>query len=177
MRVISGYLKGLNFDSPKNYKIHPMSEKIRGSLFNTLGDIEGLTLLDTFSGSGSLSYEAISRGAKQCVAIDVSKLAVENIKLNCKKLDIGEKLEVYKSTIATWSINNQDKIFDLIIADPPYNDTQILQLNKLGSHLKKSGTLVLSWPGKLEPINLIDLKVVKYKNYGDSQLVFYHKIS
>ncbi|MBX4199607.1 RsmD family RNA methyltransferase, partial [Candidatus Saccharibacteria bacterium] len=53
MRIISGQLKGRNFASPRGHKTHPMSDKMRGALFNILGDIEGLSFLDAFSGSGA----------------------------------------------------------------------------------------------------------------------------
>ena len=55
MRIISGRLGGQHFDTPTNSRTHPMSDKARGGLFGTLGDIEGLTFLDAFAGSGGLS--------------------------------------------------------------------------------------------------------------------------
>ena len=60
MRIIAGTLGGRNFDS-KSQATHPMSEKMRGALFNVLGDIDGLKVLDCFAGSGAIGFEAISR--------------------------------------------------------------------------------------------------------------------
>jgi 16S rRNA (guanine966-N2)-methyltransferase len=70
VRIIAGSLKGRTFSEPHGHRTHPMSEKVRGALFNALGDIEGLTFLDAFAGSGALSFEAASRGAKSVIAID-----------------------------------------------------------------------------------------------------------
>ena len=70
MRIIAGDLKGREFKSPRGRTTRPMSEKTRGALFNTLGDIEGLSVLDGFAGSGALVFEAISRGAVSALAIE-----------------------------------------------------------------------------------------------------------
>jgi 16S rRNA (guanine966-N2)-methyltransferase len=70
MRIIAGTLKNREFKSPHGHKTHPMSDKVRGSLFNVLGDIEGLTFLDAFTGSGALAVEAASRGAASVIAVD-----------------------------------------------------------------------------------------------------------
>ena len=72
MRIISGVLGGRVFKAPNGNKTHPMSEKIRGAMFNSLGDISGLTVLDAFSGSGAVAIEAFSRGAEHVVAVDSS---------------------------------------------------------------------------------------------------------
>ena len=68
MRIIAGTLKGQQFQTPHSHKTHPMGDKIRGALFNVLGDIEGLSFLDAFSGSGALAFEAASRGAASVLA-------------------------------------------------------------------------------------------------------------
>lgn len=63
LRVISGSLGGRLINSPPGNKTHPMSEKMRGAIFNILGNIEGLDVLDAYSGSGAIALEAISRKA------------------------------------------------------------------------------------------------------------------
>jgi 16S rRNA (guanine(966)-N(2))-methyltransferase RsmD len=75
MRIIAGTLGGRTFESPHGRRTHPMSDKVRGSLFNTLGDIDGLTILDAFAGSGALAFEAISRGAEHVLAIEIDNRA------------------------------------------------------------------------------------------------------
>jgi 16S rRNA (guanine966-N2)-methyltransferase len=82
MRIIAGRLGGRHFASPQGRRTHPMSDKMRGALFNALGDIDGLSVLDAFAGSGALAFEAVSRGAGHAVAIDVDKSAQRAIAEN-----------------------------------------------------------------------------------------------
>lgn len=179
MRVIAGYLGGRNFESPHGHRTHPMSEKTRGGLFGVLGDIEGLSVLDVFAGSGAIAIEAISRGASSAVCIEVDKGAHSIIQKNIETLGVESKIKATKAFFNAWSTRHQNDKFDLVIADPPYDLDKMpfRDLKALPLHLSNSGTLVLSWPGKENPWKFDGMKLVENKNYGDSQLVFYQKIS
>lgn len=174
MRIIAGGLKGREFKSPRGNKTHPMSDKVRGALFNVLGDISGLSFLDAFAGSGALSFEAVSRGAASAIAIDNDKNAAKTVAENIKALGL-ENVKSIQAGASSWSENNQDKQFDIVLLDPPYDDLQINLLEKLADrHVKPDGLAVLSFAGKIEPPDL-GIEVVANKNYGDSQLIFYRK--
>lgn len=175
MRVIAGWLGGRVFASPHGHRTHPMSEKTRGGIFGVLGDIKGLTVLDAFAGSGALSIEAISRGAKTALAIEVDKNAHRTITENCEALGITDRVKAVRAFTNAWSTRHQSQRFDLVFADPPYDNVPYRDLKILPRHLKESGTLVLSWPGGEEPLKFDGLSVVQTKNYGDAQLVFYQK--
>jgi|SRR5581483_3274115 len=176
MHIISGQYGGQSISSPKKQRTHPMSDKMRGGLFNVLGDIDGLDVLDVYSGSGALAIEAISRGANSATAIEADNHASKVIKANIAKFNLENKIRVTTAFFASWS-NNSNSTFDLVFADPPYDQINVNHLNKLNKHLRTNGTLVLSLPAKEDPIELQGLKIVKLKNYGDSQLVFYRKVS
>lgn len=150
-----------------------MSDKVRGALFGMLGDIVDLAVLDAFAGSGALSIEAISRGAKHAVAVDIDKSAYTVIVENAKKLAIEPQLTAVKKNVAVWSGQNIDKKFDLVLCDPPYDDLNRTILRKLVRHLTDNGIFVLSWPGKEKPPEFEGLTVKKSKAYGDIQLIFY----
>lgn len=176
MRIIAGWLGGRTFQSPHGHRTHPMSDKVRGAIFGALGDIKGLTALDAFAGSGAIAFEAISRGAKNAVAIEVDKGAHATIVANIKSLDIEERVKATRAFFNAWSTRNQRQTFDLVFADPPYDDIPYRDLKFLPRHLNDGGTLVLSWPGHMEQLKFEGLEVVKSKSYGDAQLIFYqHK--
>src|SRR3982751_244511 len=103
MRIIAGELKGREFRSPHGHKTHPMSDKVRGALFNVLGDIEGLTFLDAFAGSGALAFEAASRGAKSVVAVDNDSSAHKIIGQNIKDLRLEKIVKVTRANTGGWS--------------------------------------------------------------------------
>lgn len=153
-----------------------MSEKVRGGLFAALGDISELTVLDAYAGSGAISYEAISRGAKSATAIDIDKNAAKSIKENSVALGIADRLKVVRANCSGWSDNNPEAKFDIIVCDPPFDDIKISQIQKLSEHLKDTGIFVASISGSLKPFELKNLTIVKNKTYGDAQLVFYKKI-
>ncbi len=175
MRVIAGWLGGRVFDGPRGHRTHPMSEKARGAIFNALGDVEGLTFLDAYSGSGAIAIEAVSRGAASVTAIDVDIDAVKTISQNVKSLAVEDRVQVLRKNISGWSRNNQARQFDIVVADPPYDDIRPNVLERLIQHVKPSGIFVLSWPGSETPRDFLDANMVAHKRLGDIQLVFYRK--
>jgi 16S rRNA (guanine(966)-N(2))-methyltransferase RsmD len=150
-----------------------MSEKICGALFNILGDIEGLTILDAFAGSGAISFEAISRGASSSLAIDADRAAAKTITENSQKLGISKQVRVVQASVSAWMQTNLNASFDIVIADPPYDDMQLSVIEKLIAYVKPSGLLVLSWPGSQEAPDLSPLQKVEQRSYKDAQLIFY----
>ena len=121
MRVISGSLGGRQFDAPAGHRTHPMGDKQRGALFNTLGDITGLTVLDLYAGSGALSFEAISRGALRATAIELDKSAQDAIVKNIHSLGLEGKVTLASSRVASWSKKHITEWFDVVLCDPPYD--------------------------------------------------------
>lgn len=177
MRIIAGRLGGRSFDAPNGFKTHPMSDKARGALFNSLGDIEGLTVLDAFAGSGAISLEAVSRGAKSALAIDNDRQAQKVLALNIQKLGLEKEVKPITASTNAWLSTNEDALFDLVIADPPYNDLQINLLKRLPKHVEFGGIFVLSWPTG-EPLpELNGLELIQERNYGDMILAFYRRIA
>lgn len=175
MRVIAGRLGGRNFESPKTQRTHPMSDKVRGALFNALGDLSGLTVLDAFAGSGACSIEAVSRGAVEVLAIDIDPEAVKTMAANVRALDLEAVITVRRKNISGWSRNNQHQQFNIVLADPPYTDIRPDVLERLTVHVAADGLFVLSWPGG-EPVRMFaGFEIISHKTYGDAQLVFYKR--
>lgn len=173
MRVIAGTFGGRLFEAPHGHRTHPMSEKMRGAIFGALGDIEGLTVFDPFTGSGALAIEAISRGASEAWAIEVDPGAYAAATKNITQLGIDDQVKITKAYAGAWSTRHQDKKFDVVLLDPPYDKIPYRDLKRLPRHLAKDGILVLSWPGNYEQMHFEGLHVVLHKKYGDSQLIFY----
>jgi 16S rRNA (guanine966-N2)-methyltransferase len=177
MRVISGRLGGRLFDSPGGQRTHPMSDKARGALFNTLGDITGLSVLDAFGGTGAISIEAISRGAKQATIVESDRRAQKTIGENINSLGIQSQIQLIKANTSSWRKKNSREKFNIVISDPPYNDLQEELLEDLINCVATGGIYVLSFPGKLHSRKFTALQEMAKKDYGDIQLVFYKQVS
>jgi 16S rRNA (guanine966-N2)-methyltransferase len=175
MRVIAGTLGGRSIISPHTRRTHPMREKVRGALFNALGDLKGLTMLDAYAGSGACSIEAVSRGAHQVLAIDIDPSAVKAIAENIRALGLTDAVTVKRANISGWSRNHVANQFDIVLADPPYDDVRPDVLERMAVHVHPGGLYVLSWPGGEQIRNFIGLTQVSSKSYGDAQLVFYRR--
>lgn len=176
MRIIAGKLRGQQFHMPHGHRTHPMSDKVRGALFNVLGDIDGLTFLDAFAGSGALAFEAVSRGAKSVIAIDRDGPAHRTIDDNIKELHLQKLVKSVCANTGGWSIHNMEKQFDIVLLDPPYDELQYNLLQRLiNRHVKPGGLAVLSYPGQIAAPDFDRAELVAAKKYGDAQLVFYRK--
>jgi 16S rRNA (guanine966-N2)-methyltransferase len=175
VRIIAGELKGQIISSPKGHKTHPMSERMRGSLFNTLGDISGLKILDAYAGSGSLGIEALSRGASYVLFIDSDKNAASVIMQNLGKLKlVGSK--VTKANIASWSDHNFETTFDIVLADPPYNQVNENHFVKIGRNVGKNGLLVISLPKSYQKVSIENFAELVTKNFADGSIRIYQRM-
>lgn len=175
MRIIAGTLGGRQFESPKSFKTHPMSDKIRGALFNILGDIEGLVVLDAFAGSGAIGFEAASRGAAAITVIDNDRTAQRVVAANIQSLGLAGRVSLIKASAGAWLQTNPRTRFDIVICDPPYNDLQPSLLKRLTSTVKDEGVFVLSWPTGVELPEFPGLTLVDTRQYGDASLTFYRR--
>ena len=173
MRIVAGLYRGHILADPTNNATHPMSEKIRGALFNSLGDIGGLSVLDAYAGTGSVAIEAISRGAQSALAIDNDPEAFKCITKNLTKLNLHKSMSVVCANVITWSTKNQTLKFDIVVADAPFNIANDTLLNKLSLHVVKNGILVASIPSDFNPKPLVGFMLLRTKLYGNAKLHFY----
>lgn len=174
MRIISGEFGGRIIDAPSNKRTHPMSERVRNALFNSISsDIEDAEVLDAFSGSGSIGFEALSRGAKHVTFIENDRLAIKILKKNIDDLGCENRATLVSGPVSSWLENNPDKKFDIIIADPPYHNVQFSTVKKLFGYLKSGALMVLSHPGRGEVPTANGVVVVDNRSYGTAALTFY----
>lgn len=121
MRIISGKLKGRRLKAPKNLPVRPTTDLAKESLFNILNNkyyFDSLTIIDLFSGTGNISYEFASRGAKKIYAVDSNYNCIKFITQTAKELDLT--IATYKSDVYKFLETTTTKS-DVIFADPPYD--------------------------------------------------------
>lgn len=130
VRIIAGKWRGSFVDFPDSEGLRPTSDRVKETVFNWLAPyIAESTVLDLFSGSGALGFEALSRGAKQVCFIEQEPLVGTYLKKNLEKLNAQNAQVIIKNAL---SFLNDDSLkdFDLIFLDPPYNLIEPLTLIK-----------------------------------------------
>lgn len=140
MRIISGRYAKRNLYTLKSLKTRPTSDKVKESLFNSLGQFfDGGHVLDLYGGSGALAIEAVSRGCTHAVIVDINYQAVEIIRKNVALTKEEDHFSVYKmpSSAALKKFAEDRQKFDLIFLDPPYAK------QKIASDMKKMSELGL----------------------------------
>ena len=173
LRLISGELGGRSISAPPGATTHPMGERVRGSLFNILGDVSGHTVLDAFAGSGALGLEALSRGAQHVTFVERDKVAQKVIVENITTLGVSNRAKVIRSSVAAWDNTANLQQFDLILVDPPYHNIQLSTVSRLIKYLNPNGLMVLSYPGRESAPTVNGVVVVDNRSYGDAALAFY----
>lgn len=173
IRVVGGRYGGRVLDTPKGHTTHPMGERIRNAIFNSLGtELVGKKVLDAFAGTGALGIEAVSRGAASACFIEKDKIAQKCIQNNIDTLQLPDAV-IVRTTVNNWLETVPGETFDLIFADPPYYDPQPSLIPKLAARLQKDGILVLSWPEKKDLPELAGITVIFDRQYAGAHLVMY----
>jgi len=150
MRIISGKYKSRRFDIPKNFKARPTTDFAKENIFNVIGnliDLEDTTALDLFAGTGSISFELISRGCREVVCVEKDAAHYAFIKKVRDELKAGQLLTVRADAMKY--IASVCRTFDFIFADPPYAFKELIQIPaEILSHqlLNPDGVFVMEHP-------------------------------
>ncbi len=129
MRVIAGERRGFRLKAPKNRDIRPTEDRIKETVFNIISPIRrGTTVIDAFSGTGSIGIEFLSRGASYAYFIDRSKDAVELIRENIEHTKYMEQSEVIFGDFlhVISQLKRQEVNPAYVYLDPPFKDTILL---------------------------------------------------
>ena len=123
MRIIGGDARGRTIVAPAGAKTRPTQDYVRESLFNIIRwDVEDARVLDLFAGTGALSLEALSRGARSAVLVDMDRAAGAAIRKNMETSRLSEKCRLIPRDYhaAMDALAAEGARFDLVFIDPPY---------------------------------------------------------
>lgn len=125
VRIIGGQWRGRKITVPSVDGLRPTPDRVRETLFNWLMPyLPDAKCLDTFSGSGALSIESLSRGAAQATALDNSPEAVQALKKISALLEIPS-LNIIHADALAWLNRVADTAFDIVFIDPPFHQNLI----------------------------------------------------
>lgn len=177
MRIIAGSHKGRVIHVPLNLPVRPTTDMAKESLFNifrNLVDFEGKTVLDLFSGTGSIAFEFVSRGCEKVYAVDQNRNCADWIKKGAHQFGM-ENILVQQSDSFKFIARNLQS-FDIIFADPPYDMEGIEGLPNAifdCTILKPEGWLVIEHSRSIdftEHPHFYD-----HRKYGKVNFSFFHK--
>ncbi|MFH1338771.1 MAG: 16S rRNA (guanine(966)-N(2))-methyltransferase RsmD [Candidatus Omnitrophota bacterium] len=194
MRILSGRLKGRRINMPRG--IRPTQDKVRKAVFDILREVQGLSFLDLYAGSGAVGLEALSQGASRAVFVESDRRCIEKLRGNLVAAGLGAepgyaaqrnrppaggsyeilKLDALRA-IKQLSLRNEK--FDFAFLDPPYHQNLAKKTLKILSQYDILSTygLVICQHSKREALAETEggLRLLKQSRYGDTLLSFYKK--
>ncbi|PJA31994.1 MAG: 16S rRNA (guanine(966)-N(2))-methyltransferase RsmD, partial [Zetaproteobacteria bacterium CG_4_9_14_3_um_filter_53_7] len=120
MRISAGFLRSRVIHVPDVPGLRPTPAKVRQALFNILGPLDDLSLLDLFSGSGVMALEALSRGAISAVSVEQNRRLTRDMEQIRNDWDLTERWQIKTALVEKALAQMAGESFDLIFADPPY---------------------------------------------------------
>jgi 16S rRNA (guanine966-N2)-methyltransferase len=118
IRITGGTLRGRRLSVPRD-QVRPTSERARQAYFNIAGPrVTGARFLDLFAGSGIFSFEAVSRGAREAVAVDSARANTSAIERTARELEVPVRTVTADAVAGINRLGSE--VFDLVYADPPY---------------------------------------------------------
>lgn len=178
MRITTGKYRNRKLHMPPG--IRPTQDKVRKAVFDILGDIEGLTFLEIYAGSGAVGFEALSRGASELTLVESNHNSILAIKRNIALLNPSFcNLYHIEAEKAIKLLSLDKKSFDIIFIDPPYLKEmakKILQTLEAYDILSPDGLIVVQH-SRLEILSGDSLKysLIKEAKYGDTRLSIFRK--
>ena len=178
MRIIGGKYKGRRIVPPSGFKARPTTDFARESLFNILSnrvDFEEISVLDLFSGTGSISYEFASRGAREVHLIEKDVKHIAGIKRIIRDLGITNIKTIHidvKAFLKTCKVK-----YDVVFADPPYELRWLKEIPDLviGSGvLAPDGFFILEHPRDMSFSG--HRLFFEHRNYGGVNFSFFRAV-
>ena len=179
MRIVGGKYRHRLISFPDDMAhTRPTKDRIREAVFSALGDINGYRVLDLYAGSGAMGIEALSRGAKHATFVDVSALAIKTIKDNITSLKIDpSEYEIIKNkdlgAIESFKQNNRQ--FDLVILDPPYELGEYEKIVELlyNNSLLSDNAIIVMEANRQITLENVDYQKNKEYHYGEITVYIY----
>jgi 16S rRNA (guanine966-N2)-methyltransferase len=175
MRIIAGSRKGARIFAPKGHEVRPTGDRVREAIFNLVGPVDELDVLDLFAGSGAMGLEALSRGAAGVTFVESDRGAADTIIRNLDKLRLEGatvlREDAARKLAADAAVGRR---YDLVLIDPPYRMLDRL-LPTLASYLPAvvapDGLVVVESDAREEP----DLPLPKRtsRRYGSARVTVF----
>jgi 16S rRNA (guanine(966)-N(2))-methyltransferase RsmD len=181
LRIIGGMAKGMKLRDVPGDSTRPITDMVKEALYNIIGpDIEGAAMWDLFAGTGSVSLEALSRGASFAKLTDSNRNAIQTIHSNLIHTRLADKARVIRGDVFNLLRGKPEREYDYIyVAPPQYKEMwkQAMEfLDQQPGWLVEDGWIIVQiHPREYEKLDLQNLEVFDERKYSNTLLVFYQK--
>ena len=176
LRITAGDLKGRYINVPKSDLVRPTTERVRETIFNILNNkisFDGIKVLDLYSGSGSLGFECISRGANELHFVEKNSVIYKTLEENIRLLQVNDKCKIFKLPAIKFSSLKVVDGYDLILADPPFfkDDIYIVVENILNNgYLRSDSFMIIERSIQTKQKDIDNFKIEPFRIIGDACL-------
>jgi len=181
LRIIAGKAKGMRIQSVPGDSTRPITDRAKEALFNIIStDLIDSSWLDCFGGTGSVSIEALSRGAKSATIIDLHPLAIETIKRNLIYTKFHQYSEVIKSDTFVYLKKTPKKSYDYVFIAPPQFKGLWQKTIEILDHnpdwvIDDGWIIVQIHPVEYKTIELKNFREFDQRQYGSTLFIFYQR--
>lgn len=178
MRIISGRWKGRHLIAPATLPVRPTTDVAKEALFNILSnefDLDSVTVIDLFAGTGNISYEFASRGAISVRAVDRDRGCVKYIVQTAAQLGFDGVIDALQADVFRY-LSRAQAPCDIVFADPPYDLApekyrELVSAVMAGGILSENGILVVEHPKAIDFSDREDF--TQMRRYGTVHFSFF----
>lgn len=177
MRVITGTARGRKLATLEGPEVRPTTDMVKEAMFSILQfEVEGANVLDLFAGSGQLGIEALSRGARACVFVDVSRDSQSITRQNLQHTGLSAAARVAAMDYAAF-LRTTKETFDIALLDPPYEKGMAADALPLLVEKMSPGGAIICETRRGEPLpeQVGHFSVKKTYRYGKIMLTLYRR--
>jgi len=183
LRVVGGEAKGRRLKMVPGSTTRPIGDRAKKALFDILGaDVVGSRFLDLFAGTGSVGIEALSRGAREAVFVDLAPAAIRVVQENLAVTGLSARATVLRADALVFLQRQPDEPFDYVFVAPPqYHGLWLETLRRIEAQeslLAADGWVIV----QIDPREKADEQLRRWtrfdeRTYGQTALLFYRRES
>ncbi|WP_232726466.1 16S rRNA (guanine(966)-N(2))-methyltransferase RsmD [Mariprofundus ferrinatatus] len=170
-------MRGRILKVPDITGLRPTPSKVRQAMFNILGPVEDMSVLDLFSGSGVMALEALSRGAANALSIEKNRSLTQRLSAIRMAWGLESQWQIKTASVEKGLAALAGNSFDLIFADPPYQQGFCENIPTwLDSFEIGCAQLIIEESSRMQPVWPTGWQCAQSRRYGDTTLHFLSRL-
>ncbi|MBY7649215.1 MAG: 16S rRNA (guanine(966)-N(2))-methyltransferase RsmD [Candidatus Liberibacter europaeus] len=183
MKIIGGKFRGRLLYTPKNRSIRPTNSLTKKAVFDILAHVypdalNSTRMLDIFAGTGSIGFEALSRGCFYVLFVDNNVDSMRLIRRNSELLGIKESCDALcRNALNLGKIGSSQEPFQFLYLDPPYGQglaQNVLDIIDKGGWLEYNALVIVEEYAGIDIDVQSSFKFLQRRRYGDTQICFFY---